>query len=67
MSEYSIESHYRREYRVGPEWIVYKEFYANGPTLFVWVAERKSWNHPHVREEFPRKRDAIAWIKTKVA
>jgi hypothetical protein len=43
----------------GTPWTIRKEFYADGPTMFVWVAER-----PGRREEFPRRRDAVAFARS---
>lgn len=37
-------------------WTIRKEFYADGPTMFVWIAERDGR-----REEFRRRRDAAAF------
>lgn len=37
-------------------WTIFKEFYADGPSLFVWVAER-----PGHREEFNRRMDATTY------
>lgn len=42
-----------RVYNVG-DWKVYKSFYANGPSLFEWVAER-----PGEYLTFHRRKDAI--------
>lgn len=43
-------------------WTVRKEFYADGPSMFVWVAVC-----PGGREEFPLRRDAIAYARTHAA
>jgi hypothetical protein len=42
----------------GDGWVVRKEFYADGPSLFVWIAER-----PGERHEFRLWRDAMAFVR----
>lgn len=40
-------------------WTIRKEFYADGPSMFVWVAERPGGE----REEFERRRDALTYAE----
>ena len=40
-------------------WTIRKEFYADGPSLFVWVCVSPGEYH-----EFNRRRDAVAYARS---
>jgi len=42
-------------------WKIAKEFYADGPSLFVWTATKPGYRH-----EFARRRDAVAFADEKI-
>jgi hypothetical protein len=56
-----------RVYRLEGGWRVFKEWYADGPSLFEWVAEHRVDGTGFVdsRHHFNRKRDAVAYVQTQ--